>query len=55
MKAKDLDKKFDAGEDISLYVEIDNARRPLRKAGSAQVESCIDELSKVSPKRHADR
>jgi hypothetical protein len=51
MKAKDLDKKFDAGEDISRYVEIDKARKPLRQAGNVQAELCTDELSKVSPER----
>ena len=28
MKAKDLDKKFDAGEDISQYLDVSKARRP---------------------------
>lgn len=28
MKAKELDKKFDAGEDISQYLDIPKARRP---------------------------
>ena len=28
MKAKDLDKKFDSGEDITKYLDISNARRP---------------------------
>lgn len=28
MKAKDLDKKFDEGEDISKYLDITRARRP---------------------------
>jgi len=28
MKAKDLDKKFDEGEDISSYLDISKARRP---------------------------
>ena len=28
MKAKDLDKKFDSGEDITEFLEIENARRP---------------------------
>jgi hypothetical protein len=29
MKAKELDKKFDEGEDISQYLDISKARRPL--------------------------
>jgi len=28
MKAKDLDKKFDSGEDITEFLDIPNARRP---------------------------
>jgi hypothetical protein len=28
MKAKDLDKKFDSGEDITEFLDVSNARRP---------------------------
>ena len=28
MKAKDLDKKFDSGEDITEFLDMKNARRP---------------------------
>ena len=28
MKAKDLDKKFDSGEDITEFLDISNVRRP---------------------------
>jgi hypothetical protein len=28
MKAKDLDRKFDAGEDITPYLNLSKARRP---------------------------
>ena len=28
MKANELDKKFDAGEDVSQYLDISKARRP---------------------------
>lgn len=28
MKARDFDKKFDEGEDISKYLEVSKARRP---------------------------
>ena len=28
MKAKDLDKKFDSGEDITQFLDISNAKRP---------------------------
>jgi hypothetical protein len=28
MKAKELDKKFDAGQDVTAYLDRSNARRP---------------------------
>ena len=28
MKARDIDKKFDAGQDISKYLDMSKARRP---------------------------
>ena len=28
MKAKDLDKKFDSGEDITEFLDVSNAKRP---------------------------
>jgi hypothetical protein len=28
MKAKDLDKKFDAGQDVTRYLDMTKARRP---------------------------
>ena len=28
MKAKDLDKRFDSGEDITEFLDISNAKRP---------------------------
>jgi hypothetical protein len=28
MKARELDKKFDAGEDIAAYLDLSRARRP---------------------------
>ncbi len=30
IKAKDIDKKFDKGEDISKYLDLSKAKRPLR-------------------------
>jgi hypothetical protein len=44
--AKDLDKKFDAGEDISRYVEIDKARRPSRTSNELK-EPRTDKSNKV--------
>jgi len=46
MKAKDLDKNFDAGEDISGYMDIGKARRPLQATSNDQVERGVDESSK---------
>ena len=31
MKAKDVDKKFDEGEDLTQYLDYENATRPLQK------------------------
>jgi hypothetical protein len=31
MKAEEFDKKFDNGEDISQYLNFDNAKRPRRQ------------------------
>jgi hypothetical protein len=28
MKARDFDKKFDSGEDVTAYLDVENARRP---------------------------
>jgi len=40
MKAKDFDKKFDKGEDISEYLDITRARRPeqVQKKASSRPE-----------------
>ncbi|NTV47300.1 MAG: CopG family transcriptional regulator [Chlorobiales bacterium] len=38
MKAKEIDAKFDRGEDISKYLDIDKARRP----GQAQKRVNVD-------------
>jgi len=46
MKAKDLDKNFDAGEDISGYMDIGKARRPLQATSNDPVERGVDESSK---------
>jgi len=31
MKAREFDKKFDEGEDISKYLDVSKARRPERE------------------------
>ena len=38
MKARDLDRKFDAGEDISRAIEWSKARRPNREAKRVNVD-----------------
>jgi len=38
MKAKDFDKKFDKGEDISQYLEISKARRPVQDQKRVNVD-----------------
>ena len=38
MKAKELDKKFDAGEDISEYLDVAKARRPQQNQKRVNVD-----------------
>jgi macrodomain Ter protein organizer (MatP/YcbG family) len=38
MKAKELDKKFDDGEDITKYLDLANARRPEQKQKRINVD-----------------
>lgn len=38
MKAKELDKKFDDGEDISRYLDITKARRPEQEQKRVNVD-----------------
>ena len=38
MKAKELDKKFDDGEDISQYLDISKARRPQQEQKRVNVD-----------------
>jgi len=38
MKAKDLDKKFDAGEDITNYLDLSKARRPEQEQRRVNVD-----------------
>lgn len=38
MKAKDIDKKFDEGEDISKYLNIAKARRPEQEQKRVNVD-----------------
>jgi hypothetical protein len=38
MKADELDKKFDAGEDISEYLDTTKARRPLQDQKRVNVD-----------------
>lgn len=38
MKAKDIDKKFDEGEDISKYLDFSKARRPEQEQKRVNVD-----------------
>lgn len=38
MKARDLDKKFDSGEDITAYLELSKARRPSHEQKRVNVD-----------------
>lgn len=38
MKAKEFDKKFDTGEDISAYLDITKARRPEQEQKRVNVD-----------------
>ena len=38
MKAKELDEKFDSGEDITGYLDLDRARRPAQEPKRVNVD-----------------
>ena len=38
MKARTLDKKFDTGEDITAYLDLVNARRPMQEHKRVNVD-----------------
>ena len=38
MKARELEKKFDAGEDITKYLDLSNARRPEQEQKRVNVD-----------------
>ncbi len=38
MKAKELDERFDSGEDITGYLDLDRARRPAREPKRVNVD-----------------
>ena len=38
MKAKELDRRFDAGEDISKYLDFSKARRPVQEQKRVNVD-----------------
>ena len=38
VKAKELDKKFDAGEDITQYLDVSKARRPKQEQKRVNVD-----------------
>ena len=52
MKAEELDSKFDAGEDISQYLDFSKARRPGQEQRRVNVDfpvwmvRCLDKVAK---------
>ena len=38
MRARDLDRKFDAGEDITRYLDLSRARRPAQEQKRVNVD-----------------
>ena len=38
MKARDLDKKFDSGEDITMHLDLSKARRPEQEQKRVNVD-----------------
>jgi hypothetical protein len=38
MKAKDLDRRFDAGEDVTKYLDLSKARRPAHEQKRVNVD-----------------
>jgi len=38
MKAKEFDKKFDSGEDVSQYLDISKAKRPIQEQKRVNVD-----------------
>jgi hypothetical protein len=38
MKADEFDKKFDDGEDVSEYLDVDNAKRPAQEQKRVNVD-----------------
>jgi len=52
VKAKELDKKFDAGEDVTKYLDLARARRPGHEQ-SWMIESLDREASRLGVPRQS--
>jgi len=52
MKAKELDKKFDDGEDISQYLDIAKARRPQQEQKRVNVDFPIWMVQQLDKEAH---
>ena len=53
MKAKDLDKKFDEGQDISEYLDVSKIRRPKHEQKRMIIKLWVAErLEKISRNRN---
>jgi hypothetical protein len=58
MKAKDLDKKFDSGEDITEFLDISNAKRPGQEQKRVNVDFpvwMVHSLDKEAKRRGVPR
>ena len=52
MKAKDLDKKFDAGENITQHLDISKARRPEHEQKRVNVDFPIWMIQSLDKEAH---
>jgi len=52
MKAKELDRKFDAGEDVSRYLDLERARRPNRISRRVNVDFPIWMIRSLDKEAH---
>lgn len=52
MKAKDLDKMFDAGKDITEYLDVSKARRPEQEQRRVNVDFPIWMIQSLDKEAH---
>ncbi|BAW98042.1 hypothetical protein NIES970_30120 (plasmid) [[Synechococcus] sp. NIES-970] len=56
MKAKEFDRKFDAGEDMSEFMDLSTAKRPnhLKKGKVMLLQKIIDEIKEIPEARQEE-